>query len=47
MDARLTFDEIPFAGAERPWTPPESPLAMPQQAIDAPRVIAHGESDTH
>ncbi len=46
MDARLTFDEIPFAGAERPWTPPESPLAMPQQAIDATRAYPAGEADT-
>jgi membrane glycosyltransferase len=46
MDARVKLDApLLVIRPVRPETPPEAPLAMPQQRISAERVRLHGETD--
>ncbi len=46
MDVRVKLDSPPLAiKPVGPQTPPESPLAMPQQRIAGSRVHVHGETD--
>ncbi len=46
MDARVKLDASPLAiRPVWPMTPPESPLAMPQQRVSADRVRLNGETD--
>ncbi|MDP3494410.1 MAG: hypothetical protein Q8R82_14970, partial [Hyphomonadaceae bacterium] len=45
MDARVKFDAQPLVIRPAPETPPESPLAMPQQRVSATRVHVRGEQD--
>jgi hypothetical protein len=46
MDARVKLDAPPLViRPVWPETPPESPLAMPQQRVSADRVRLHGETD--
>jgi len=45
MDARVKLDAPPLVIRPAPETPPESPLAMPQQRVSSARVHVRGEQD--
>jgi len=45
MDARVKLDAPPLVIRPAPETPPESPLAMPQQRVSSTRVHVRGEQD--
>ena len=45
MDARVKLDAPPLVIRPAPETPPESPMAMPQQRVSDERAHVRGESD--